>query len=517
VELLLYETICVEIELLCRPLGRVNRCHLSVVPPNSLQTNSKFHCRYDSVGKTSELQLQFKLAGSIHSLSALSSRFLICGSQSGKIDVISLWKEAPAIEGDDTLEATSVPARPGFLPPLPNARSSFASIGPASVIRGLSRYHPTNQSICMFAVGWIDGRICIFNIVRISEENAGPHASKSPLPPNPFWDWSVVQTFHTKYSLFRLDYIRLKSPHSSISPRISSANDLSTLEQQGQGQGQQDLDSSWQSVHGDLEDEEVNYRQAREEGYIIACSHTGHTIFINLLSSDFGESSTDNRTRNLFSFDSRHALHGEVVRSAAIGRLSHVHPQQTQTLAASPRTSSLSLVYLTGRGDIWIVSEIEQELSLLGPPTIPSIRFTSAEIEKANRVVRMWNIIKPIPPQLPHPLHPTRRSSSSETESSFSSNPNHRGELLAPQHHHDGVDLIRRLFSTSLKDLEQMAELTSLKSWNQLQGLGLQEEPAKGEGLPTGEDPPSPQTPQGSVLQEERALSSEDPLSAVCS
>jgi hypothetical protein len=473
----LYQTIHVEIELLCRVVRRLNCCHLSVFHPLSITDESLIpHCRYDSVGKTSQLQLQFKLAGPIHSLGALSSRFLISGSQSGKIDVVSLWKETSPNEGNETFEATSVPARPGFLPPLPNARSSFSSIGPASIIRGLARYHPTNQSLCMFAAGWVDGRICIFNILRIPEGTATPSASKSPLPPNSCWEWSVVQSFHTRYSLFRLDYVRLKSPYqlASLLPRNSTVDDLSSQDQQqGQGQGQgQDLDSNWQSVHGDLEDEEVNYQQAREEGYLIASSHTGHTVIINLLSSDFGESSAtsgeDQRSRRLFSFDSRHALHGEVVRYTAIGRLSHVRPQPTQPAAvsaSSPQPSSLSLVYLTGRGDIWIVSDIEVELSLLGPPTIPSLCFSSAEIEKANRVVRMWNIIKPIPS--PQPLHPTHRSTSSDTERSISScNPASVSVSVSQPHHHDGVDLIRRLLSTSLADLQQMADLTSLEAWS---------------------------------------------------
>jgi hypothetical protein len=400
----------------------------------------------------------------------LSSRFLISGSLTGSLDVIYLWKELVP-NNDDSLVATSVCVRNGYQPPLPNARSSSASIGPATIIRGLSRYHPTNQFLCMFAVGWIDGRICICNVAKVPEEASVhiPLSQRSTLPVNLSWEWSVLQTFHTQFSFFRLDYTRFTAlsrhmcAQSPSPPKAMPGDDLTSADIQ-------EADTNWQSVHGEVEEEEVNYEEAQEEGYIIASSHTGHTVFINLLSSDFGEGAGGNggsRLRRLYSFDSRHSLHNGIVRYIAIARLNHITdvaaPEPSSP--SSPSSSSLSLVYLTGRGDIWIVNNIEEELSLLGPPTIPSIQFTTSEIEKANRLVRIWNIIRPLPPP-PLPLVKLQQiSSTDEDVQSVDHSDEQVGEVECTHLvHQDGMALIRRLLSMPLKDLRLIAELTALKS-----------------------------------------------------
>jgi hypothetical protein len=407
----------------------------------------------------------------------LSSRFLISGSLTGSLDVIYLWKELTPNYGEE-LEASSVAVRSGHQPPLPNARSSSASMGPATIIRGLSRYHPTNQFLCMFAVGWIDGRICICNVAKISTDVSSriPASRRLALPVNLSWEWSVLQTFHTQFSFFRLDYTRFKafgrSPsesHSSPRATAITVDDLSNSEHFGP-----DLDTNWQSVHGEVEEEEVNYQEAQEEGYILAFSHTGHTVFINLLSTDFGEgggNSTDgSQLRRLYSFDSRHSLHNGIVRYIAIARLSHITDSDSSSVeglsSEPPPRPSLSLVYLTGRGDIWIVNNIEQELSLLGPPSIPSIRFTTAELEKANRLVRVWNIIRPLPPPQPPLGEPHQQLLSTDAEIHLGDHSDQltgEGECTHPPVHQDGTALIRRLLSMSVKDLRQIAQSTSLK------------------------------------------------------
>lgn len=391
------------------------------------------------------MQLKFALSGRIHSIGALSSRFLIAGSSTGSVDVISLWKDNDSQEIEDTFEATSIPVRVGCQPPLPNADGLSASIGPVTIIRGLSRYNPTNQSTCMFALAWVDGRICICNLAKNPKSNLSesePSHLGLSLPLNYSWDWRVIQTFHTKYSLFRLDYVRFKSaidqPKSSV--QSTTVDDLSYSEHK-----YQDLELNWQSVHGDIEEEETSDHQACEEAYIVASSHTGHTLFITVLPSDLGESTSaadDHQIRKIFSFDSRHSLHGEIVRYIAIGRLNHISPAQNCPLQSSdetPAINSFSMVYLTSSGDIWIVNNVEWELAILGPPIIPSVRFSSSDIDRANRIVRMWNIMR--------------------------SGPVSKGDVIDSAQQ-DGVQLIQRLLSTSLTDLKRMVEETSLDSWH---------------------------------------------------
>lgn len=117
-------------------------------------------------------------------------------------------------------------------------------------------------------------------------------------------------------------------------------------------------------------------------------------------------------------------------------------------------SSPYCLVYITTNGDCWIVTDIEKELSQYGPPVLPQLQFETSDIEKANRIVRMWNIISSIP-------------RNKGNVNSYESDHDHH-QFHSNEQSNEGIALIQRLLSTSIEDLQKMVEFTSLNAWKEL-------------------------------------------------
>ena len=338
------------------------------------------------------------------------------------------------------------------------------------MIQDLHRYDPRDKLKKMFAVAWTDGRICVCNIAKsVSNNNHDNHDNDPNLVEQ--YEWSVVHSFHTKYSFFQLNLLRFKN----LNPIVEHSN-RETETSLSNFESSDNLEAYWQSVHGDNDDDPPSTESAilasMADLFLVASSHSGHTLFISLIPTDFGEDITTTVTppyeRKIYSYDSRHALHSQVVKYLLIGHVNHISNPLTTLSTDSPQTSSLNsihnsdsnesshcLVYITGRGECWIVKDIESELLRFGPPTVPQIHFTNSDIEKANRIVRMWNIISSIPRN-----KMTFSTSELENDSQFHSD----------EPHNEGVALIQKLLSTSIEDLKQMVELTSLQAWKKLEG-----------------------------------------------
>lgn len=329
----------------------------------------------------------------------------------------------------------------------------------------------------MFAVAWTDGRICICNITKLPIYESGSTPASAP---GSEYEWNVIKSFHTQYSFFQLNLLRFKN----LNPIIETTNretetSLSNIESNG------DLENFWQSVHGDNEEDttlgESGLATSMSDLFLVVSSHTGHTIFISLIPSDFGEEIISSSTtspfinqRKLYCYDSRHSLHSQVVKFSLIGRINHITNSPSNTSPSTDLSNSTNgsiesqsdtrveytycLLYVTARGECWIVKDIEKELSQCGPPIIPHIQFTTSDIEKANRIVRMWNIISSIP-----------RNKTTSTSSPDSLEGESGDQSNETQHQNEGITLIQRLLATSIEDLQQMIESTSLTAWKELE------------------------------------------------
>ncbi len=362
--------------------------------------------------------------------------------QSGGVNVLSLWNE-----NSNDINITAVSVRESAQPPLPSSTS-----GPAVIVRSttLSFNHH------IFAVAWTDGRICVCHVSRITSSvlNSPPY---SLLPRNSSFEWGALTCLPTQYSIFRLEFIRMSSLSvcDKMNEPFEKIDQEREFNEKDNGMRANDssdnLDNYWKSVHGDGDEEgereiENSEKCDLSEIFLIASSHTGHTLFISLVGGETGALDEEHQIsqsteRKIFSFDSRHALHSQALRASAsglqpvflslitrLGFLSHLScTSSSQELTPLP-LPTLSLIYLTSGGEVWIIKEVETELSRFGPPTVPLITFSLSDVEKANRIVRLWNIISPSESLQ---MRQERRE------------PN-EGEN---EHLNDGLDLIQRLLA----------------------------------------------------------------------
>lgn len=194
------------------------------------------------------------MLSSPYSMEAIFGRYIVIGSRTGSVTVVQLSRQTSSIFEFDRdkkprdplslplsepssplnlkrnsrpysvpgLRLTLIPVKRGCEPPLPSQISS-SFVSSASVSLGLgaipsivsdvraashtriaSPSPASQEAFAVFAIAWMDGRICICHILPVSSHSSDGNTAHRDREEK--LCWAVVHCFHTKHSFFRIGF-----------------------------------------------------------------------------------------------------------------------------------------------------------------------------------------------------------------------------------------------------------------------------------------------------------------------